>query len=110
MMEYRTLGKTGIQVSALSFGCGPISTLLVGDDEARQRAVIARAIECGVNWFDTAATYGNGQSEGNLGRVLEELNAASRVHVATKVRLTSEDLTDIRGAVRRSVDASLARL
>lgn len=109
-MEHRTLGKTGIQVSALSFGCGPISTLLVGDDKARQRAVIERAIECGINWFDTAATYGSGQSECNLGRVLEELNTASRVHVATKVRLIGDDLGDIRGAVRRSVEESLVRL
>jgi aryl-alcohol dehydrogenase-like predicted oxidoreductase len=125
-MEYRTLGKTGIRVSTLSFGGGPISTLLVGEDGDRQRAVIARALECGINWFDTAATYGNGHSERNLGRVLEELRAvevmtpreshptngtaASRVYVATKARLTSEDLTDIRGAVRRSVEASLSRL
>lgn len=104
------LGKTGIQVSALAFGCGPISTLLVGHDEARQRAVIERALQCGIDWFDTAATYGNGQSERNLGRVLEDLNAATRVHVATKVRLSSDDLADIRGAVRRSVESSLARL
>jgi L-galactose dehydrogenase/L-glyceraldehyde 3-phosphate reductase len=109
-MEYRTLGKTGIRVSALAFGGGPISTLMVGDDGDRQRRVIERALERGINWFDTAATYGNGQSERNLGRVLGELAAAAQVHVATKVRLMPEDLADIRGAVRRSVEASLARL
>src|SRR5207247_11104373 len=59
---------------------------------------------------DTAATYGNGESERNLGRVLEELGAAARVHVATKVRLMPEDLADIRGAVRRSLAGSLQRL
>ena len=64
----------------------------------------------GINWFDTAATYGQGQSERNLGRVLNELDAAPRVYVATKVRLIGEDVDDIRGAVRRSLEASLQRL
>lgn len=109
-MLYRALGKTGLEVSALSFGGGPISTLMVGDQDDLQRAVIQAAIARGINWFDTAATYGAGQSERNLGRVLEELKVADRVHVATKVRLTSDDLADIRGAVRRSFEASLVRL
>jgi L-galactose dehydrogenase/L-glyceraldehyde 3-phosphate reductase len=109
-MHYRTLGKTGIKVSALSFGAGPISTLMVGQDGARQRQVVARALEAGINWFDTAATYGQGQSERNLGRVLSQLDAAPRVYLATKVRLIGEDIDDIRGAVRRSVKASLERL
>src|SRR5438067_10318141 len=102
-MLYRSLGSTGICVSALSFGAGPVSTLMVGEEGARQRAVVEHAIGRGINWFDTAATYGGGASEANLGRVLEELGAASSVHVATKVRLMPEDLADIRAAVRRSV-------
>ncbi len=106
-MQYRTLGKTGLQVSALSFGAGPISTLMVGDDDQRQRDVVTHAIEQGINWFDSAATYGSGQSEQNLGRVLAELAVDARVQVATKVRLAAEDLSDIRSAVRRSLEGSL---
>ena len=109
-MDYRDLGRTGIQISVLSFGAGPISTLMVGDDRARQVKVVAHAVERGINWFDTAATYGGGQSETNLGRALEELGASGRVHVATKVRLSVEDLSDIRRAVRRSFADSLKRL
>jgi len=109
-MRYRTLGNTGVEISELAFGAGTISTLLVGDDQTRQRAVVEHAIERGINWFDTAATYGGGQSERNLGRVLAELKAADCVHVATKVRLIGDDLADIRGAVQRSVAASLDRL
>ncbi|MDZ4686749.1 MAG: aldo/keto reductase [Planctomycetaceae bacterium] len=109
-MQYRTLGRTGLQISTLSFGAGPISTLMVGDDADRQCAVVELAIQEGVNWFDTAATYGGGQSERQLGRALAGLKAAGRVHVATKVRLTDEDLGDIRGAVRRSFEGSLDRL
>ena len=77
-MNYRPLGKTGLAISALSFGAGPISTLMVGHDQDLQLAVVDRALRVGVNWFDTAATYGAGQSERSLGRVLEELGPAAR--------------------------------
>ena len=83
---------------------------MVGDDGQRQRTVVAHAIKRGVNWFDTAATSGGGQSEVSLGRVLQELGAAARVSVATKVRLAVEDLGDIRGVVRQSLEGSLRRL
>lgn len=108
-MQYRTLGRTGLSISVLSFGAGPVSTLMVGDDGGRQHAIIAHAIDHGINWFDTAATYGGGRSEENLGRVLVELGNPP-VHVATKARLIGDDLGDIPGAVRRSVEASLLRL
>ncbi len=63
-----------------------------------------------MNWFDTAATYGAGQSEENLGRTLAELNVADRVHVATKVRVMPEQLDCIGQTVRQSVEQSLRRL
>ena len=110
LIAHRILGKTGLRISPLAFGAGPISTLMIGDDARRQCEVVAHTIEQGVNWFDTAATYGGGQSERNLGRVLGELEAADRVHVATKVRFSADDLADIRGAVRRSIEGSLGRL
>jgi predicted aldo/keto reductase-like oxidoreductase len=56
-MEYRKLGQTGIRVSAISFGAGPVSQLLTSDDTQRQLATVVAAIEAGVNWFDTAAAY-----------------------------------------------------
>ena len=83
---------------------------MVGNDAERQREVIAHAIERGVNWIDTAATYGNGLSEDNVGRALQQLAAAGRVHVATKVRLQGDDVRDIPTAVTRSLAASLSRL
>jgi aryl-alcohol dehydrogenase-like predicted oxidoreductase len=109
-MQYRVLGKTGLQISALAFGAGPVASLMVGDEYDRQRSVAQAAIERGINWFDTAAAYAGGRSERNLGRVLEDLCAGSVVHVATKVRLMPEELGDIRGTVRRSVEGSLERL
>jgi aryl-alcohol dehydrogenase-like predicted oxidoreductase len=109
MMHYRPLGKTGIAISAISFGAGPVSALMVGNEGDRQRMVIEYAIGQGINWFDTAATYGSGLSEESLGRALQQLGNPP-VHVATKVRLMGDDLNDIPAAVRRSVAASLTRL
>lgn len=83
---------------------------MIGDHAEQQRQVIAHAIERGINWFDTAATYGNGRSEDSLGGALQALAAAGRVHVATKVRLQGDDVLDIPDAVRRSVKVSLSRL
>jgi aryl-alcohol dehydrogenase-like predicted oxidoreductase len=80
-----------------------------GEPADQQRAV-AHAMESGITYFDTAAMYGNGTSEQNLGRVLRELNAWGKVAVGTKLRLGGADLPDIRAGVRRSVDASLSRL
>jgi aryl-alcohol dehydrogenase-like predicted oxidoreductase len=109
-MEYRNLGSTGIRVSAISFGAGPVSQLLVGDQRDAQRQTITKALELGINWFDTAATYGDGQSEEHLGRILAELGADGRVHVATKVRLMPNQTSAIGRHVRESVLASLRRL
>ena len=107
-METRRLGQTEIEVSALGFGCGAVGGLLVKGEHHDMVRVVARAIELGVTYFDTAAIYGNGQSEASLGRVLEELGAG--VLVGTKVRLRAEEMEDIERAVFRSVETSLQRL
>jgi aryl-alcohol dehydrogenase-like predicted oxidoreductase len=107
-MEYRELGRTGLRVSRLGFGCGNVGGLIIrGAHQDRMRAV-ARAVEAGINYFDTAPSYGNGQSEQNLGQVLRELKA--EVYVGTKVRVPPEAFGDVRGAISRSVEASLQRL
>lgn len=107
-MEYRALGRTGLQVSMLGFGCGNVGGLIIrGAHQDRVRAV-ARAIEAGINYFDTAPSYGDGQSEHNLGQVLHELRA--NVHVGTKVRVGPAEMGDLRGAITRSVEDSLQRL
>lgn len=109
-MHYRRLGRTGIDVSVVSFGAGPVSGWFASTEEAEPVRIVRRAVECGINWFDTAATYGEGRSEETLGRCLEEIGAADRVHVATKVRLNEAAYDDIRGFVLRSVEGSLRRL
>ena len=109
-MRYRVLGRTGIEVSVVAFGAGPVSGLMTGDDADPQAATVAAALAAGVNWFDTAAGYGYGASETNLGRALANLGVADRVHVATKVRIPADRGERIADFVRRSVESSLARL
>jgi aryl-alcohol dehydrogenase-like predicted oxidoreductase len=107
-MEYRELGRTGLRVSMLGFGCGNVGGLIIrGAPEERVRAV-SRAMEAGINYFDTAPSYGNGRSEENLGQVLRELRA--EVYVGTKVRVAPDAFGDLRGAIARSVEASLRRM
>lgn len=109
-MIHRTLGRTGLRVPVVSFGAGPVSGLLTGDDADAQRATVARAVESGIDWFDTAPGYGQGRSEANLGRVLAELGATASVRVATKVRVPPEALDRCGEYVRESVGESLRRL
>src|SRR5438093_1005670 len=75
-MELRALGKTGLAVSALGFGCGAVGGLMVKGEPGEQKRAIGHAIEAGIRYFDTAPSYGDGRSEEHLGRVLQELGPA----------------------------------
>jgi aryl-alcohol dehydrogenase-like predicted oxidoreductase len=108
-MEMRMFGRTGLQLSGLGFGCGAVGGLMVRGDPLDQERAVARAISVGVNYFDTAVQYGNGESEKNLGRVLQKLKPAN-AFVGTKVRVPSADFNRIASAVTKSLDDSLARL
>jgi L-galactose dehydrogenase/L-glyceraldehyde 3-phosphate reductase len=107
-MKYRKLGKTGLNVSEIGFGCGNVGGLFVRGTYEDQLNAMKRALELGINYFDTAPAYGNGQSEENLGRILNELDP--NVIVASKVRVKIEDFKDIRGKVQSSLEKSLERL
>lgn len=108
-MQMRTFGRTGMQVSVLGFGCGAVGGLMVRGDPADQERTIARAIAAGVNYFDTAVQYGNGESEKNLGRVLQNLKP-SNVIIGTKVRVPPGEYGRIADEVTKSLEGSLARL
>jgi len=108
-MDMRVYGRTEMQLSILGFGCGAVGGLMVRGDPLEQERTIARAIAAGVNYFDTAVQYGDGESEKNLGRILQRLKPANVV-VGTKVRLPSGDFGGIADAVAKSLEGSLARL
>jgi aryl-alcohol dehydrogenase-like predicted oxidoreductase len=107
-MERRTLGRTGLEVSVLGFGCGAVGGLMVRGEPTEQERAVARAVELGLNYFDTAAMYGNGESERNLGRVMKSLRPDIRV--GTKVRIPAADKGRIAAAVAEALEASLQRL
>jgi L-galactose dehydrogenase/L-glyceraldehyde 3-phosphate reductase len=108
-MEMRMFGRTGVTLSVLGFGCGAVGGLMVRGDPAEQERTVARAIGAGVNYFDTAVQYGNGESEKNLGRILGRLRPPDAV-VGTKVRLPSASFGDIADAIATSLERSLIRL
>ena len=107
-MNYRKFGNTGIEISEIGFGCGDVGGLMVRGEHADQVRAVARAMELGINYFDTASRYGGGQSETNLGQVLKELSA--EVYVGTKYSLGEADPNDLKAGVIQSVEASLKRL
>ena len=81
---------------------------MIRGEHADQVKAVARAIELGINYFDTAPSYGDGQSETNLGKVLKELS--DDVFVGTKFRVTVHEPARIRDNVIASVEESLIRL
>ena len=107
-MEYTQLGRTGLTVSRAGFGGGGIGQVWGPTNEQEAIAAVHRALELGVTFFDVAPSYGDGKAEEALGKALE--GRAESVVIATKVRLRVDDMDDVDGAVRRSVDASLRRL
>jgi L-galactose dehydrogenase/L-glyceraldehyde 3-phosphate reductase len=107
-MDYRILGKTGLRVPNIGFGCGNVGGVMIRGTHEQQVSAVQHALSLGVDYFDTAAAYGNGQSETHLGEVLGELKPD--VHVATKFRVTGDALKDLEGSIRRSLEESLTRL
>lgn len=108
-MEYRTLGKTGIQVSSLCFG-----TMSFGGpaDEAESKAMFRRAREAGINFFDCANVYNKGVSEEILGRCIADCR--DEIVLTSKVNFPVGQDVNQRGLSRRhimlAVEQSLKRL
>ena len=107
-MEYAQLGRTGLTVSRAGFGGGGIGQVWGPTSEREAIASVHRALDLGITFFDVAPSYGDGKAEEALGKALE--GRTEPVVVATKVRLRADEMADVSGAVRRSVDTSLRRL
>jgi aryl-alcohol dehydrogenase-like predicted oxidoreductase len=107
-MQYRTIGNTGVKVSEIGFGCGNNAVLIVKAPYEDQRAAVRRALDRGINFFDTAFAYGLGKSEENLGRILNDLGA--KPVISTKIRLEADAIGDVEAATIRAVEAGLKRL
>jgi len=118
-MEYLKLGNTGMDVSKICLGCmsfGDASTGFSGwtlkEDESN--SIIKRAVELGINFFDTANCYSFGTSEEYLGRALKEYTKRDETVIATKVFIRMGDGPNKQGLSRKTImqeaDASLKRL
>ncbi len=107
-MKQRDFGATGIRVSELVFGAGAVGGLLINEDDATRRAAIKRALDAGINWIDTAPSYGQGRSEEAIGWLLEEIDADP--YVSTKFTIDTRELTDVSGQIEASLTESLQRL
>ena len=107
-MRYRNIGNSGINVSEIGFGCGNNAVLMVKATYEEQSKAVRRALDSGINFFDTAFAYGLGKSEENLGRILNDLGADPVI--STKIRLDAGAAGDIKSATINAVEAGLARL
>lgn len=118
-MEYARLGNTGMQVSRICLGC-----MGFGDaenwvhkwvlDEANSRPIIQKALEMGINFFDTANVYSLGVSEEILGRALKDFAKRDEVVIATKVHGKMREGPNGGGLSRKAIlseiDHSMKRL
>ena len=117
-MEYVRLGSTGLKVSRVCLGCMSYGLATEGNpwvlNEEQSRPYIKRALEAGINFFDTADVYANGTSEEYLGRALKDFAKRDEVVIATKVRQPMgkgpNDYGLSRKHIMNSIDASLKRL
>ena len=103
-MLYRKFGRTGLDVSVLGFGCGRVGGLLLSGSKADRKLAVRRALDGGVNWFDTAEAYG---TEEALGQLLAEVSETP--HVSTKVTL-DPTAADLAGQVEEKAHEGLKRL
>ena len=118
-MEYVKLGRTGLDVSRICLGCMSYGIPERGNhawtlDEEQSRPFIKRALESGINFFDTANVYSDGTSEEIVGRALKDFAPRDDVVIATKVHGRMRPGPNGAGLSRRAlmgeIDASLRRL
>jgi aryl-alcohol dehydrogenase-like predicted oxidoreductase len=123
-MVYRAFGKTGWRVSQVGLGCWQFGGAIMldgkpdgwsGISDEESVATIKRAVELGINFFDTADMYGWGHSEEVLGRALKEVGNRDRQYIASKVGFWHDDqgkrtFNESKDYILRACDASLRRL
>jgi aryl-alcohol dehydrogenase-like predicted oxidoreductase len=114
-MEFRSFGQTGLRVSAIGFGSWPMAGSSYGGiDEASAVAAVRRALEVGINCFDTAPAYGLGEAEQMLGRALGKQRSDVVLVSKCGITLPAGSTVAVRdcspAAITREVELSLTRL
>ena len=109
-MEYRPLGRTGLEVSVLSYGASPLGGVFGDNDEDRGIRTVHTALDLGINYIDVSPYYGNTQAETVLGKALKGIRRDTYI-LATKVgRFGPGEYDYSAQRVIASVDESLQRL
>jgi len=118
-MKYKNLGSTGLKVSELCLGCMTFGVPERGDHpwtlpEQQSRPLIRKAVDAGINYFDTANSYSDGTSEEIVGQALKDFTRRDEVVIATKVFFPMHKGPNAGGLSRKAIftaiDASLRRL
>ncbi|MBB6637056.1 aldo/keto reductase [Cohnella thailandensis] len=118
-MDYTKLGNTGLDVSRICLGCMGFGDASKGHhrwvlDEERARPIIQKALEMGINFFDTANVYAEGTSEEIVGKVLKDLANRDEIVIATKINGRMHEGPNGAGLSRKAImseiDKSLKRL
>ena len=109
-MNRRRFGRTNIEISELTLGGGFVGGLLLHKPDEVKRECIAACLDAGMNWIDTAADYGGGESEKAISWLIGELPADRRPRISTKVRLDASRRDNFPDQVRASMEGSLERL
>ena len=113
-MEYRQFGRTGMRVSVLGLGCGGFGGVGSapelfgkGEDQATAFALMDHAVESGINYFDTADSYGGGASERMIGAWLKERKNRESIVLSTKVFYAIAEGPNDRSLSRRHIEAAI---
>jgi aryl-alcohol dehydrogenase-like predicted oxidoreductase len=108
-MKYRNFGNTGLKISEIVFGGGAVGGILIDADDDTRRKAVRMALDAGINWIDSAASYGNGKSEEALAWLMKELPEDDQPYISTKTAF-DRDAGDYAGQAERALTASLERL
>ena len=109
-MKKNKLGRTGLEVSEVVLGGGWVGGLFIDPSYDIMEKALKLSIKSGINWIDTAETYSDGQSESNIGNLLESLSSEDQLYISSKARLDPDSSESFASQLDRKLDDSLKRL
>ncbi len=108
-MKKNRLGRTDLRVSRIVLGGGWVGGLFIDPDFSVMEKALVQSVDSGINWIDTAESYGEGQSEKNIGLLLSTIKD-KKIYISSKARLKPNGSETIFSQLDRKIDESLERL
>jgi len=109
-MKKNKLGRTGLEVSEVVLGGGWVGGLFIDPSYDIMEKALELSIESGINWIDTAEAYSDGQSESNIGNLLESLPTENPLYISSKASLDPDSSESFASQLDRKLENSLKRL